>query len=220
MPLDGLSPTETRAVSRTAAEPRLGEILIAQGAISARQLEAALSRTTATGRRIGEELVAEGLLSPERVARALRLQRRVILAALLGAVFGQAQAAETRAYMSVTANVVDTVGIRAVHQAQDLVISAEDIARGFVEVADASLLEVRNSRPSLFEFRAVGRLFRAVTVSGASGTAQFGAQGGSLLAKPDGGGLSRVALTYRFELGPDVAPGIHRWPLALTVLPL
>lgn len=41
--------------------------------------------------------------------------------------FGQAGAAETRAYMSITANVVDTVGIRSLHQAHDIVISASDV---------------------------------------------------------------------------------------------
>lgn len=223
MPLDGLLPVERGTDLRRGpleAGPRLGEIFLAAGEISERQLHDALERKHASGRRIGEELVAAGLVSTDRLARALRLQRKLVLAALFGAVLSPANAAETRGYMSVTAHVVDTVGIRSLHQARDIVISASDVERGFVEIAAASRLEVRNPRPSVFEFRGVGRLFRAVRISSSAGTAEFGAEGGTLLAKPDDTGLSSVALDYRFELSPGTQPGRHKWPLALTVLPL
>lgn len=202
------------------AGPRLGEIFVAAGDISERQLQDALERKRTSGRRIGEELVAAGLVSADRLARALGLQRKLVLAAIFSAVFGQAHAAETRAHMSVTANVVDTVGIRSLHQAHDIVISASDIERGFIEIAAASRLEVRNPRPSLFEFRGLGTLFRAVRVSGSAGEAQFGAEGGSLLAQPAVDGVARIALNYRFELNPGVRAGTHKWPLALTIFPL
>lgn len=203
----------------TAQRPRLGEILVAAGAISESDLTQALERKNQTGRRIGEELVAAGLVSADRLARALGLQRKIFLAALFTAFVGQANAADIRAYMTVTANVVDTVGIRSVYQAQDLVISAQDIERGFVEVPAASRLEIRSPRPSLFEFRSVGDLFKSVHVSGAGDT-DFGGQGGTLLYKSSGNGMSNVALSYRFDLNPGVTPGTHRWPLALTVLPM
>lgn len=162
-----------------------------------------------------------GLLPGERrLARARRMQRKLVLGALFGAVLSQANAAETRTYMSVTAHIVDTVGVRSLHQAREIVISASDIERGYVEIAAASRLEVRNARPSLFEFRGVGALFRAVRISSSAGTAEFGAEGGTLLAKPDDTGFSSVAVDYRFELNPGTQPGTHKWPLALTVLPL
>lgn len=223
MSVDDVAPVDSvfcAAHGPLSATPRLGEIFLAAGDISERQLKDALERKRASGRRIGEELVAAGLVSADRLARALGLQRRLLLAALFGAVFSQANAAETHAHMSVTANVVDTVGVRSLHQARDIVISASDVERGFVEIAGASRLEVRNPRPSLFEFRGVSALFRTVRVSGSAGAAQFGAEGGSLIAQPAGDGVARIALNYRFELNPTVQAGTHKWPLALTILPL
>lgn len=223
MPLHGPVPVEGGvdfSSGRRAAGPRLGEIFLAAGEISERQLRDALARKRASGRRVGEELVAAGVVSADRLTRALRLQRKLVLTALLGALFSQANAAETRAYMSVTANVVDTVGIRSLHQVQDIVVSASDVERGFIEIAAASRMEVRNPGPSVFEFRGVSTLFRRVRISGSAGTAEFGSKGGTLLAQPNRTGLSSVALDYRFELSPDTQPGKHKWPLAITVLPL
>ncbi len=227
MKLNELAPEECAIAAElgerrplAARRPRLGEILLAAGEISESQLRAALERKQTTGRRIGEELVAAGLVSADRLARALGLQRKLLLAALFTALMGQANAAEQRAYMTVSANVVDTVGIRPLYQAQELVISAQDVERGFVEIASASRFEIRNPRPSLFEFRSVGDVFRSVHVTGNAGAADFGSQGGTLLQKPPGNGVSSVALNYRFELSPGVRPGTHKWPLALTVVPM
>src|SRR5687767_7767364 len=100
-----------RAHDNSTQRPRIGDLLLAAGAISQTQLEVALARKARTGRRIGEELVASGVLTPARVSHALRLQRRLVMAALFATLGGHTHAAEVRAAMSVTAYVVDTVGI-------------------------------------------------------------------------------------------------------------
>lgn len=227
MHLEGLAADERKLAAELrqrrpigGRRPRLGEILVASGAISESDLNAALARKATTGRRIGEELVATGIVSADRLSRALRLQRKLIVAALFSAFVGHSHAADVRAFMSVTANVVETVGVRSMYQARDIDISAEDIERGYVEISAASRIEIRNSKPSLIEFRTVGDVFRSVTVKGAAAIAEFGARGGSLLQKPSGSGVSELAFDYRFELTAGVKPGRHKWPLALTVLPL
>lgn len=53
---------------------RLGEILVANGAISARDLTRALVEQKETGRKLGEELIARGAVSAKAVAQALRGQ--------------------------------------------------------------------------------------------------------------------------------------------------
>ena len=151
--------------------------------------------------------------------RHLHLQR-LLGAAVFAALIGPAHAAEVRAVMSVTANVVESAGIGSSYQAQEFVISPRDVERGYVEVPSASRFELRNRGPSLLEFRGVSNVFRSVRVTGAAGTAEFGAGGGTLLQKPLQHGAGSVALSYRFELAPGVIPGQHRWPLSLTVLPL
>lgn len=229
MLLDDLSRDERKIVAALqqppcapaqAACPRIGEILLAAGEISKTQLELALERKTWTGRRIGEELIATGALPADRVSRALRLQRRLIMTALFTALAGQAQAAEVRASMSVTANVVDTVSIGSSYQAQNLVVTARDVERGYVEVPAASRFEIKSKGPSLLEFRGVSDVFHSVRVTGVIGTAEFGSGGGTLLQKPFRDGAGSVALNYRFELSPGVSPGPHKWPLSLTVFPM
>ena len=56
---------------------RFGRILLAQGVLAPRRLEAALASQKASGRRIGEELVAEGHISAREVAEALWLQHKL-----------------------------------------------------------------------------------------------------------------------------------------------
>jgi len=64
------------------AEFRFGRILLAQGLVAPRRLEAALESQKASGRRIGEELVAEGQISAREVAEALWLQHKLAAAGL------------------------------------------------------------------------------------------------------------------------------------------
>lgn len=206
---------------------RLGRILVSTGEISEGQLSETLGRARSAGRRIGDELVAEGHLSPERLERALTLQRRLVVTALTAALFPasaiytkQAKAADARGYMTITATVVDTMTMRAVYQATDLVITAEDVARGYVDVPAASRFEIGNKGPCVFEFRRTGTLFRSFRVTLPEGTAQFGAEGGTLLQKSRSAGVARVDVSYRFDLDPGVKPGTYRWPLSITILPM
>jgi hypothetical protein len=73
---------------------RLGAILVAQGVVGPRRLEAALEAQPSTKRRIGAELVAAGLVDAHEVAMALWLQHKLIAAALaLATAAAEAQAA-------------------------------------------------------------------------------------------------------------------------------
>jgi hypothetical protein len=60
---------------------RLGQILVAQGLVAPRRLEAALDAQKATQRRIGAELVAAGHIDAREVAQALWLQHKLAAAA-------------------------------------------------------------------------------------------------------------------------------------------
>lgn len=172
-------------------------------------------------------MVAAGYLSGELLTRALEVQRRIVVAAVLAGIFlaipasvGRVSAGEVRAYMTVTATVVDTVGIRTLHQTQRLVITAQDVERGYVDVAGGSRFDLTHKGPSLFEFRPVGNLFRAVKVSGLAAAAEFNAEGGTMLQRSSGATATSVAISYRFQLAPGISAGAYRWPLSLTVLPM
>lgn len=205
----------------SAERPRLGEILVATGEISQTDLATALERKKGSGRKIGDELVASGLLSADRLRKALAIQRRLLIAALLSGLFGQAEAADVRALMTVSATVVDTVSIRTVHQAESIVVTAQDIERGYVDMPAASRFEIRNKGASLFEVRPLNPLFKPVRVTGPEGTAEFGAGGGTMMQRSLGtSGPASVSLGYRFELAAGITPGAYKWPVSLTVMPM
>jgi hypothetical protein len=167
-----------------------------------------------------DQTPAGNLTAPLRPWRSAASLRSLVVTAILAAFATHAPAAEVRAAMTITANVVESAGIGSSYQAQELVISTRDIERGYVEVAHASRFQIRNKGPAVLEFRGMNALFRSVRVTSPGGTAEFGAAGGTLLQRPLHGGAGTVALNYRFELVPGVTPGPHQWPLSLTVLPM
>ena len=122
--------------------------------------------------------------------------------------------------MTVTATVVDTVSIRSVHQAQSLVVTAQDVERGYVDVSGGSRFEIRYKGARLLEFRPVGDIFRSVKVSGLEWSAEFGSDGGTMLQKSSGDATASVAINYRFHFAPGISAGAYPWPLLLTVLPM
>ncbi|HEX2827771.1 MAG TPA: hypothetical protein VHP37_15570 [Burkholderiales bacterium] len=201
---------------------RLGEILVEAGDVSASQLAAALDAKRTSGRRIGEELLAAGCLRRDRLAAALKLQRRLAVLAFAAALIPmnrEVHAEQARAQMRVSATVVDAVGVGSVHQAQRLVITAEDVRRGYVDVPAATRVDLRCSRFCLFEMKPTQDFVRSVRVTGLDTAAEFGPGGGTLLHKATAQ-APQVAMDYRFTLAPHVAPGAYPWPVALSVMPM
>lgn len=214
--------TRFRQYAPGAVRVRLGEILVESGDVSTSQLAAALNAKRASGRRIGEELVAAGCLQRDRLAAALKLQRRLAVLAFAAALIPMnrpAHAEQARAQMTVSATIVDTVGVRSVHQAQRLVITAEDVRRGYVDAPAATRVDVRCARLCLFELKPTQDFVRSVRVAGLDTGAEFGAGGAAILHKATAQ-AREVAMDYRFTLAPDTAPGAYPWPVALSVMPM
>ena len=202
--------------------PRLGELLLAQGAITKEQLAAALERQKTSGRRLGEELIHAGVVKRSVVNRALRMQRRIGVAAICTLAVSTMQhdvEAAVRSQIQVTA----TVPARAISESQlqlgELTVSAADIARGYVEVPVASRLKVSANNPEGYAVDFFPRLaiFKSVTVSSSSAKARIGADGGTMIVRGQHGMKMLLDLSYRFELGENVAPGTYAWPLAISV---
>lgn len=61
---------------------RLGEILVTTGYISRSQLDDALTKQSGTSRKLGELLVEDGYVAPHQISHGIRLQQRLITAAL------------------------------------------------------------------------------------------------------------------------------------------
>ena len=105
------------------------------------------------------------------------------------------------------------------HQARVLQISAEDVARGMVEVRAGSRLVITLKSPAGYtvDFRARSRLIQAGWIEAAGRTVEIGSRGGTVVQREAAAGRHVVAIDYRFVLAADAVPGTYAWPLDLAV---
>jgi hypothetical protein len=212
---------------------RLGEILVATGRITREQLDDVLARQKLTRKNIGDLLVESGAIEPHHLDRGLRLQDKLVTAALVAALSMAevAGAQEIRrasgppatesARIRVTATVLPRSTLRILHQARTLVVTPEDVARGYVDAPAASRIEVRNNSRGgcLLVFERVAGLdasFGNVSVRGFEREVEIGPAGGFV---PHAYAPAPVTeeLSYRFSLGRDARPGTYPWPLQVSV---
>jgi len=212
---------------------RLGEILVATGRITREQLEDVLSRQKLTKKNIGELLVESGAVEPHHVERGLRLQEMLVTAALV-AVLSMADVAGAQeigrasgppetgsARIQVTARVASRATLRVLHQAGTLVVSPEDVARGYVDAPAASRIEVRNNNRGgcllVFEGTAGPDVpFVKVSVRGLGREVEIG-PGGGFVPHSYAPAPVTAELSYRFSLARDARPGTYPWPLQVSV---
>jgi hypothetical protein len=205
----------------------LGNILVANGQITRAQLEDALRRQTETGRRLGDELIKAGHANKLQVEGGLTLQRTFIACAVavtvglapMAVLAPSAQAAQKSAAMAVSVTVVTNAKMLTSFQAEQVSVTAADVARGYVEIAAASRFSVvTNSRSGYrLVFHPVGNLFESVQVGGLGNVVQLGPDGGAIVQR---GPLPRNLeheLSFRFSLNPQTLPGNYPWPLQLSV---
>ena len=211
---------------------RIGEILVAAGDITRIQLDDALARQRRSGRRLGAELVDAGHLTPTHLASGLRLQRTLVSAAMaLALTYGTmdgstaAEAAETAdARVAVSATVLRHAGVRVLSAPRTVSISEADIALGYVDVPVPSRLEIRSNSPSgyILTIESAADFSRGTEVRGLGDVVSVGRFGGVLNVKAGGQGMKviPVELHFRVLLSDLARPGVHPWPVQLSVMPL
>jgi hypothetical protein len=207
--------------------PKLGEILVAQGQITQEQLESALASQRDSGRRLGEELIKSGYVKRAVVSRALRIQRRVTFAAMcstlaVSTIAPAVEAAQQRGQIAVSATVPAQAIGQIVQQPSEITITDTDVAQGYVDVPAGSQLRVTSNNPAGYVIDFFTRLpiFRSVRVSNASGSADLGPEGGTIIERGQYGRNLPLSLTYRFMLAASAQAGTYAWPLAVNVRPL
>jgi len=165
--------------------------------------------------------------------RTLRLQRG-LLAAVMAAGLGfaialapvQAEAAGggSGAKLHISVNVQKSARVSVISQPERLQITHEDIARGYVDQPQHSLLAIRSNSTDGFalEFHGVDAsgAIREVEVSGGGREMRMGAGGGvMMLAGVNQPGVTQsVDLAYRVHLTSSAQPGTYAWPIRLTAL--
>lgn len=210
---------------------RIGDILVATGAITHLQLDDALARQKQSGLPLGAELVGAGCLTPVSLASALQFQRvrgpafAIALAFSALAVNPPAQAADgDSARVTINANVVRHASVRSLSTPQTVSIAEADIVRGYVDVPLPSKLEIRSNSPTgyLLAIDGTAEYSRGTEVRGLGEAISLGQFGGVVNLKAGGPGMTLIPLElhYRVLLSAAARPGVHPWPLHLSVMPL
>jgi hypothetical protein len=218
------------------AQLRLGEILVATGQITRGQLDAVLTQREATQKKLGELLVETGAAQPHQVARGLKLQEKLVTAAILAVLSlasvgssqetpsGGSRSSAARVEVRVTATVASRAVMKVINQCPAVVITDADIARGYVDVPSASRIEVRNNSRAgyLLVFTGIGGpfpMFDQVHVKGTGTEIQIGPDGG-WVPQPYVRDTVTMELSYRFILSKSIQPGTYDWPLSLSARPM
>ena len=103
-----------------------------------------------------------------------------------------------------------------------VLVTAHDVGRGYVDVPQASRLDIRtNARAFTLEIAPLGAPFSAVAISGLEQRVEFGGDGGSIVRRvPDTSRPVTLALRCRLQLDARATPGAYAWPLRFDVRPL
>jgi hypothetical protein len=212
---------------------RLGEILVATEQITRKQLEDVLAHQKISKKKIGELLLEAGYVQPHQVAYGLKIQQKLVTAALIAALsmatVGGVQEAHaespngssTSAKITITATVVERTRMQILDQVQELVVTGADIMRGYVEVPAASRVLVKSNNPSgyLLSFEVMSgsdAIFNTVNVIVGGRDVQL-LPGGSWIPQPYNRGGVTTDVSYRFALGKSARPGTYSWPVMVSV---
>jgi len=114
--------------------------------------------------------------------------------------------------------------LRILHQERTLVVTPEDVARGYVDAPAASRIEVRNNSRGgcLLVFEGVAgpdAPFGRVSVRGLGRDVEIG-PGGGFVPHSYAPAPVTAELSYRFSLDRDALPGTYPWPLQVSVRPV
>ena len=134
-----------------------------------------------------------------------------------------AHASETT--LTVSAAVLKHASMQVVAQPDSVVVTAEDIARGYVDVPGTAKITVQSNTQGgyLLHFARLGDFFRQALVRGLAGPdLQLEEGGGAVAQASTGQGMTRTALdlAFRFVLSESARQGVYSWPVRLSVAPL
>jgi hypothetical protein len=203
---------------------RIGRLLVEAGVVDQATLEDALGRSRSTGRKLGETLVELGAIPSAVLQRFLERQRRLTAVALAGVALAGAVNAPAAAGDRAQVQLHATVQARALIDSQRLprqvVVSEEDVARGYVDLDQPVELGIRSNHPGgvRLDFNLNSQQLEAIDVRASEGAE---ARGGSVLVPQAERGLRahRVSLKLRLKLAPGAAPGTIAFPLTVSLAP-
>lgn len=132
--------------------------------------------------------------------------------------------ATEQASMTVSATVLKHASLRVLAQPSALVVTPQDVARGYVDVSTPAQVAIKSNSPRgyMLEFASEGDFMRQILVKGLSSELQLAPAGGAVMQPPSATGVTRTTLQlgFRFMLAEDARPGTYAWPVHLSVTPI
>src|SRR6202165_4788569 len=150
-----------------------------------------------------------------------RLAHAICLSALALAAAHPFVAEAASKSIAVSAFVTANAVVQVEYQAQQLVVTETDVARGYCDAPAASRLRVSSNSRAGYLISIFSRLpiFKSVRVDMPDASAQISHDGGAIAQRGHGKEML-TQMTYRFMLADGVGPGTYPWPLQLDVRPI
>jgi hypothetical protein len=151
--------------------------------------------------------------------RALPVLRACAVAALCFLAWMQPTFAGESTVLVARATVKSYFTVRSASQPVAVTVSANDVARGYVDVATPVRLEVEGNDPAYaITFERSGAAFQGAEVQGLGQRVQLESHG---MMDWRGTGFRRNTLEFRFRLrlAAGAAPGDYAWPIQVSMSP-
>ena len=124
----------------------------------------------------------------------------------------------------VSATVLKHASMQILTQPSAVVVTAADIARGYIDVSNSAKLAVQSNTQGgyMVMFESQGEFLRQTLVKGLDNDVQLSAYGGGVAQRASGRGMHKTMLDlgFRFILSESARQGVYAWPLRLSVTPL
>lgn len=129
-----------------------------------------------------------------------------------------------QARVQVSATVLKHASLKVLAQPASVVVTAADIARGYVDVPAPAQVAIKSNsaRGYMLEFANDGDFINSILVKGLSNDLQLSPAGGAVMQPYSGHGVTRTTLDlgFRFMLAKSAQAGTYPWPLHLSVTPI
>ena len=170
---------------------------------------------------MSDRLIDEEYMTNSRtMIRAARLVMHALAFGLLCATLS----AQADTKLTVTATILKRASLQVLAQPSSVLVTAADLARGYVDVPAASQVAVRSNAPAgyLLEFASQGNFMRQILVRGLETEVQLSPAGGMVSQRAASKGVTKstLALGFRFFLSESAQEGTYAWPMRLSVVPL
>ncbi|HOE17386.1 MAG TPA: response regulator [Syntrophorhabdaceae bacterium] len=128
-----------------------------------------------------------------------------------------AYAGSTRTKIMVSARIPALTSLKILHQAREIIITDEDIRKGYIDMESASRIQVRNNNPAgyMLTLQGIQWPLREARVRGLANEIWI-TSGSAFVHQPYSRAAITAELSYRFLLAEDAKPGTYSWPLSIS----